>query len=418
MKSKIFDYGMNGEGVAKIDGKVFLIENALIGEEVTFEILKDNQNYALGKANEIAVTSPNRVIPPCPYFYECGGCNLQHMNYEEQLKFKQLLVKKTLKKVAGIDVQVDNTLPSLNQFGYRNKSSFNYKDKKLGFFKFDSKEIVEIDKCLISSEQINKVLKIVKTYILEKNKLANNLKNIVIRAIDDQILVGVVVKEKIVLDGLFELLKQNFSNIGLYLIVNKRKDSVVLDGKVSHIAGIDKIEIVNFGIKYKIDLIGFQQINLDIQNKIYKEVLENIDNKSVVVNGFSGQGLLSAILSTKAKYVYGIEINAKSHNSAEKLKQVNSIKNMQNIHGDFFNEIKKIKKYNTLVLDPSKKGCGKNVMEHLKSAQKIIYISCNPIALSKDLKIIKNDYEIKKVIPFDMFPNTISVETIVVLEKK
>ena len=148
-------------------------------------------------------------------------------------------------------------------------------------------------------------------------------------------------------------------------------------------------------------------------------MLEYISPNSKVINGFSGQGLLTAILSNSANNVVGIEINPSSHTSAEKLKKDNSITNITNICGDFFKCFKSIKKNaNTVILDPTKKGCGKNVINEIKGIENIIYISCNPIALSKDLNLLKEDYEIEEITPFDMFPNTINVETLVKLKRK
>ena len=203
------------------------------------------------------------------------------------------------------------------------------------------------------------------------------------------------------------------------MIINTRNDSVVLSGKVYHIGGIKNIKVNNFGLTYFVDLLGFHQTNLEIQNKLYSKVLDYISPNAVVINGFSGQGLLTAIIAQKAKHVIGIEINKSSHASAEQLKKLNDISNMKNICGDFFKHIKTEKnKANTIILDPTKKGCGKNVMTEINGIENIIYISCNPIALSKDLNVLKDDYDIEEVTPFDMFPNTTSVETLVKLKKK
>lgn len=416
MKINIFDYGMNGEGVGKNDGKIILTDNALIGEDVDVEITKDQQNYALANTTNIINASPNRTNPFCPYFQICGGCQLQHMNYDEQLKFKTLNIKKTLKKISNIDFDVSATIYSSSQTKYRNKMSFSVNGKLCGLLKQSSKDIVDISFCPLASDNINKVLSIFKNYL--STNPHDFIKNLVVRDIENQILVGIVTSQHIDLSEFYTSLAREFEQIGLFAIVNTRNDSVVLSGKVFHIGGISKINIENFGLRYSIDLMGFHQTNIDIQNKLYKEVLNNVDKNAIVVNGFSGQGLLSAILATKAKQVVGIEINKSSHKSAEELKLKNKITNLKNICGDFHKEIKKLKvSADTLVLDPTKKGCGKQVMQNIIGFENIIYISCNPIALCKDLNVIKNNYTIEKIIPFDMFPNTTNVETFVKLKK-
>ena len=417
MQTKIFDYGMNGEGVAKVDGKVVLIDNSLVDEVVDVEIEKDNGNFAIGKVKKIVEPSPNRTTPPCPYFYECGGCQLQHMTNDEQIKFKSLNIKKTLKKISNLDVDVNPTVACSTPFHYRNKMSFSVKDKACGLLKNNSKEIVNISHCPLTTSNINKVFEIFKNYISTNPKKV--IKNLVVRDIENQVLVGVVTSKHIDLKDFHSMLSSNFEKIGIYEIINTRNDSVVLSGQVNHVVGIKEIEIHNFGLTYSVDLMGFHQTNLEIQNKLYEKVLEYISPNSVVLNGFSGQGLLSAIIAQKAKHVIGIEINKSSHMSAEKLKTDNKIINLKNICGDFFKEIGKIKlNADTLILDPTKKGCGKQVMSEIIGFENIIYISCNPIALCKDLNIIKNEYKIEEITPFDMFPNTTSVETLVKLKRR
>lgn len=418
MKIEIFDYGMNGEGVAKVDGKVLLIEQTLPNETVDCEIVEDKGNFAFAKVNTVITPSKNRTIPPCPYFDECGGCDLQHMNYEEQLKFKSALVKKTLRKIADIDAEVLNTIASDKSYNYRNKVSFNLVNGEVGFFKKNSKNIIKISKCFIISDNFNRILNIF-TNFLNNFKNKNEIKNLVIREINNQILVGIVTKKEINLIEFWNILSKEFSSIGLYQIINKRKDSVVLSGQVKHVDGIKEINVDNFELNYSVDLMGFHQTNEFIQNKIYNKVLEYISPNSIVVNGFSGQGLLTAIISKKAKHVYGIEINSSSHNSAEKLKKDNKITNITNILGDFYKQFDKIKeKIDTIILDPAKKGCGKDTICAIIGVKNIIYISCNPIALAKDLRELKDYYEIENVVSFDMFPNTKNVETLVKLKLK
>lgn len=417
MEINIFDYGMNGEGVAKVDGKIILCDNALVDEIIDAEIIENNKNFSTAKTSKIIKPSNERVNPACPYFNTCGGCDLQHMSYCEQLKFKQLLIKKTIKKICGLDVQVLDTIPSSNIYNYRNKMSFGISNNLCGLFKAESSSVVDINSCPLATNDINNILNLFKQYIL--NNPNTNIKNLVIKQIDNQILVGIVIKEKTNLTEFYNELKLNYNNIGVYEILNTRKDSVVLSGQVNHIFGIKEIKINNFDLTYYVDLIGFHQTNIEIQNKIYQKVLNYLDSNSNVVNGFSGQGLLSAILASKANKVYGIEINKNSHLSAEKLKKDNNITNLTNILGDFNKHIQQLKnKADTIILDPSKKGCGKDVMNKINGIKNIIYISCNPIALCKDLNVIKENYIIEEITPFDMFPNTKNVETLVKLKLK
>ena len=415
MRIEIFDYGMNGEGVGKIDGKITLVNDALVGETVEAEITQSNKNFNLAELKKVLIESNQRVIPPCPYFYSCGGCSLQHFAYAEQLKFKTLLVKKTLKKIANLDVEVENCVASDNVFNYRNKCSF-VVGEQIGFYKKNSKQIVDIENCLIASQNINKVLLLFKQYI-STQPFKNDIKNLVVRDINNQLLVGVVAKKFLKIDNFYTILQQNFKNIGLFLIKNTRNDAVVLTNNITHLGGIKSIKIENFGLTYFVDLLGFHQTNINIQNKIYSYVLELIGKNKNIINGFSGSGLLSAALAKNAKSVVGIEIEPASHQTSEKLKADNKIDNLKNVLGNFNVEFKKFKSAaDVLVVDPAKKGLDNSVLQQMVGVKQIIYISCNPIALAKDLRYLKNNYIIEKIATFDMFPNTSSVETVVKLK--
>jgi len=415
----IYDYGMNGEGVTKVNEIVTLVPYAIKDEEIDLQISKSYGNYNLASLTKIMKPSNNRENPPCPYFYECGGCDIQHLSYAEQLKFKSLLVKKTIKKIANIDFDVKPTIPCNTQYQYRNKVSFNISKNESGFYKANSNDIVCIENCMLISKNMNEIHKMFKTFLTTNREISEFVKNLVIREIENQILVGVVTKKEIDLSTFYKHLCANFEHIGIYQIINTRKDSVVLSGKTSHIDGIKEIKISNFNINYSVDLLGFHQTNIDIQNKLYEKVLSYVNTNSTIINGFSGQGLLTAILSTKAKHVYGIEINKSSHISAENLKKTNKIQNITNFLGDFNKKAPSlIKTSDILILDPSKKGCGKEILTNVIGINNIIYISCNPIALSKDLNILKENYNIDEITPFDMFPNTKNVETLVKLSIK
>lgn len=447
MELTIINQGINGEGVATDNGKVYFVPNALIGETVECEIVKDFGNFANTRLINIIKQSENRVKPVCPYYEKCGGCDLQHMNYATQLKFKQNLVKSTLKKVGGIEVKVAPTIACYNQFNYRNKISFSCIENAIGFKAKSSNQIVDVDFCPLADNGINQVYKVIKSYLSTNN--IQTLKNIVIRQLEGQTLIAMVVSRKQDMKELYDLLKHQIENFGLFMVINPRKDSVVLTNNIIHIGGLKNIHLLkNYDLTLTVD--SFYQTNIDIQNKLYNHILSQIENNDKVINGYSGAGLLSAEIAKKAQSVYGIEINKSAHADAENLKKHNEISNLLNICGDFFENFKNLTNIsnkqnnqtidnkrksngkkalvnhtltdkqvcNVLVLDPSKKGCGKQVMQTICGIEKIIYVSCNPIALAKDLREIKDEYEIANVQPFDMFPNTVSVETCVALIKK
>ena len=230
MRINIENLGMNGEGVGKVDGKIALTNFTLPGESAEIEIVKDFKNYSLARATKILNKSSERVNPPCKYFYLCGGCALQHMSYSLQLKFKTNLVKNTIKKITGIDCNVENTVLSNQQYNYRNKASFNYQGGHSGFYKNNSHEIVDINQCNICSKTINDVYCAFNDYI-KSHSVEAYVKHLVVREINGQILIGVVTNTYININTLYNTLLNNLNlknkKIGIYQIVNTRKDSVV-----------------------------------------------------------------------------------------------------------------------------------------------------------------------------------------------
>ncbi len=425
MEVEIVDLGMFGEGVANLDGKIILVPNALLNEIVDIEITNDYGNYAKGKLLKIIKKSDIRRDEPCK-FSSCGGCALMHMDYDYQLIFKQNLIKKTLKKIANIDNEPQRTIPSDKQFNFRNKISFSAQNTLFGMKENHSNNVIDITNCLLATDKQNKIFNLFKSYCLNNNLLGYDtktktgvIKNLVIKDFPNGTLVAVVSNKALDLNDFYKILSKQHKNVGLFNIINKRKDSVVLSGEAKHIAGLKELHLNEFGFEFPIDIFAFHQTNNYIQNKIYSKILDLISADDIIINGFSGAGVLSAIMSKKSR-VIGVEIDHSAHASAERLKKINKIENLTNICGDFNKVYKKlIKTYpeHSLVLDPSKKGLGKIICD-INRAKSIIYLSCNPIALAKDLRELIKYYIIDNVIPFDMFPNTTSVETLVILKRR
>ena len=423
---KIIDLGINGEGVAKENGKVFFVKNALPGEDVEIEVLKENKKFSFAKATKIKAKSSDRVEPLCPYFGICGGCQLQHMDYEKQLEFKQNLVKSTLKKVGEIEVEVQTTIPSDEIYFYRNKSAFpfgfNENNLYIGMFEENSHNIVSISECKIAKSGINKILQTSKEFFnINKNK---NIKYLVIRNINQNYLITLVVRSKnIKLEAYIAKLKELNINFSLNINVNKN-DNLIFSNQFQNIFGENILRQEEFGLKVTINSASFLQINDSVKKKLYEFVLSEIEKGEDVVDAYCGAGLLSGIIARKANHVYGVEISKEAIKSANKLCEENGLKNLTFICGDCKDEIPKLLKNVednfVLVLDPPRAGCNNLVLQSALDTgpSKVVYISCNPITLAKDLKVLSLKYEIEKVQPFDMFPQTSNVETAVILRKK
>ena len=429
MKQKtlqITNLGMNFEGIARDEGKVYFVPFSLPGEKVKVDVVEEKAKFNNCKLLDMVTPSKERVNPFCPYFTKCGGCDMQHMLYSSQLLYKKRHVEETLNKIIGVNLPVLDVVASKNSFYYRNKASFAVSNN-IGMFEMSSHNVLDIKQCYLMHDNVTTAYQITKQFILD-SKLEGfdfktnkgNIKYIVIRSINNTTLVCLVLRKKIdKLNNLYSLLKEKLENVGLYINYNNSK-SQILTANFEHIAGEKTISLHEFDINYSIDIASFMQVNDDVKQKLYSQVLNEVEDK-VVIDAYAGAGLLSAIMAKRAKKVYSVEIVKPATEACKKLIKQNNISNLEAINGDCGKILptitKNIKNFIT-VIDPARAGCDENVLQAISKSDKIIYISCNPITLAKDLKLLLNNFNVEKVQPFDMFPQAKHVETMVVLTHK
>ena len=409
-------------GIGKVNPDTFFIPYSLPSEKIEATIINAKNRFTIGKVDKVINPSTDRVPAPCPYFEKCGGCSLQHLDYQKQLEFKTKLVKDTLKRFGNIETEVQPCISS-QQWRYRNKIALPA-NSVLGMFRKNSHNIIKIDDCMITQEWVRPLLKIFNEYIKENNislydeqSKQGVIKNLVARSLNDQLLITAVitVNDLPCKDILVEKLKKQFPNFGLNININKLNNNVILSNSWKHIYGLKELKGNDFDVSYTVSNASFMQVNDEIKLAIYEKVLSLITEEETVIDSYSGAGLLSAITSKKAKRCYGIEIIKEATENANKLTKDNNIINLNNINGDCGKElpslIKRLENEQfTVVLDPPRKGCDKSVIEALSLSKpnKIIYISCSPDTLARDLKpLLENNlYKIQFVQPYDMFPNT------------
>ena len=426
---KIERYGVNGEGVALCDGKVVFVPFALVGEKVDASINKDNKNFAIAQINEVVQSSPNRIQPICPHFTKCGGCQIMHANYAEQLKIKYDIVKNNLFKFAKYSGEICHVVPSKDAFLYRNHITFAVsQDGKLGFFEPKGHNVLPIKKCFLADENINKCVDIFNSYFFDNQIYGYNYQNgdgivkqVDIKYMDGQMLITIV-STTFDLPNLEHLLvRLNLLRVsyGLYISQNTSQNTQIY-GKLKHIFGIKSICSQENGVQSNISSYSFVQVNNNIRQQIYDDILQNVNSK-IVVDAYAGRGVLSTLLAQKVQKVYAVEIESSSALDGLQTLQNNSIKNVNYINDDIKNALLQIEdKYDCIILDPPRKGVEKQVMDIIvqKMPSSIIYLSCSSDTLARDLGYLMNNYNIKSVKPYDMFPNTCNVETLVILEKK
>lgn len=428
--------GSEAQGVARVDGFVVFVPFALKGEKVKIHIIKVTKNYAVGKIVEIIMSSKDRVEPICAVYKKCGGCSLQHCAYKGSLEIKKQIVEDAIHKIGGFaDAKVSDVVGSSYSYNYRNKAAFplfvNNGNVEVCMYRGLSHDPVYIDDCVISDVKINKIARVFKDFVNKNYSLEQKeaLKHLVIRVIEDKVLIAIVSgkkleKSKALFDSFVNELNLNENMVGLYACKKSKDNNVILEGKLTHLHGIENITTDLLGISVEISPMSFFQVNIDVMKKIYNKVLEQVKTDEVVVDAYSGAGLLSALISKRAKKVYGIEIVSEATKNANSLKENNKIDNLSNINGDVSlvlpSLVKEIKSDFTLVLDPPRKGVDVKVVNTISEVmpEKILYVSCNPASLARDLKLIcEAGYKIVSIEPFDMFPQTNHVETYAVLEK-
>ena len=459
--------GSNGEGIIKHEGITFFVPACLPGEKVRFKVLKIKGNIGYGKAEEILTPAEERVREKCPVFLRCGGCCLQHLDYSAQLSHKATVVKDTLRKIGGIQVSVPNAIRSDFPYGYRNKLQIPVgvdKDGQtvIGFYAEHSHRIVPITACAIHPEWSEKLIATIKRYMTEcavkgydeENK-TGALRHIVAREIGGKFIVTLVTAKRELpnLPYLIGLLSEIFREFSLYLNFNNEDTNVILGKEFQLVHGIGVFEAEEQGIYYQAGPVTFLQVNENVRTKLYKDALKTVckDGDEVVIDAYSGGGLLTAMLAKKAKRVYGIELEPEASRCADMLKVRNGLVNMTNICGYVEEHLPKVMEKEKgekvgLILDPPRSGIARSVTKALLESgiEKLTLISCNPATLARDLGIlagrlieeegehVKNPayegvaegetlpgyYEIERIQPYDMFPQTKHVETLVCLTRK
>lgn len=419
---EITDIGANGSGVARENGQVCFVPFSIDGERIEASITKQEKRFCMARIEKILGKSPYRVLPVCPYFEKCGGCALQHLRYDKQLDYKTKAIKNDFCRAFGCDIDVKPCISSKNQLNYRNKINFNIKNDKLCFLDVNNNPI-EINFCpLFCSEKSQEIIQIFNDYF-SQNK--HDFSALHIRRIGSKY-------QFTLISSSFELKNaQNLINslknlnIEFSLFVSKRRDSRSsnISEQIECKFGQPTIEYEIGPVKCQVAPASFLQVNEDVQNCIYTDIQKLIGENNTIINAYGGTGMLAALLAKRVKKVFSIEINKPAANDCKKLFEENGIFNAVSICGACEVEIPKILNKNRVdcvVVDPPRAGVAASILDAIKKTDisEIIYLSCNPQSLVRDLKILQESYFIDLVQPYDMFPQTYHIETLVKLTKK
>lgn len=386
-----------GRGIGYVDNKIIFISDAMIGEVVDVNIIKETNKYYEGEVIKYIKKSRDRVSVSCPYYKFCGGCNILHMNYDNQINYKKDKLKNILKKFSGLNLDID-VIKNKDVICYRNKIELKIQDNRWGYYNSNTHNFVEIDKCLLAKNSINKVI---------ENKKYINVSNgkIIIRSnYNDEILLCIETKDKVDID--IDSLKNNIKLVGV--VVNKK----------TYYGDNFFYEMINNKI-FKVNYNSFFQIN----NYITKEMINIINNncsEKILLDLYCGVGFLGQVIDYEFDKIYGIELNRNSVIDAINNAKINKINNTYYMCGDSSKLISNIKEnIDTLIIDPPRSGLYKNMVNDVLNicSDKIIYVSCNPITLVRDINLLKEKYVVEKIYLLDMFSNTFHFESVCVLKK-
>lgn len=440
----IIDQGYEGEGIAKIDGFTIFVEGAIKGEKVRVLIVKVTFSHAFGKILEIIEESDKRTMADCNTYKRCGGCNLRHIDYKETLELKRNIVQNLVNKTLKNKLKVENTIGMENPFHYRNKAQYpvgvNKEGKPtLGVFAKRTHEVIPVDKCFIQNEQCEQVAKYIFEFIKENNISIYNekegkglVRHIVVR-------IGVKTNEiiaAIVINGreipkeqqLVGKVLQKFPQVKTVVKnVNTKNTNVILGKENIILYGNGYIEDRLGEYTFKISPLSFYQINPVQTEKLYNKAIKlaDLQGDEIALDLYCGIGTIGIFASKYVKYVYGIEIVPEAIEDAKENCRINNIKNAEFFSGDVEQILEKLLqekgiKPDVIFVDPPRKGLDNNTIENILKIlpEKVIYISCNPATLVRDLNKLEDRYNIKKIQPVDMFPYTSHCEVVSVLNLK
>lgn len=428
------DYTYLGLGVVKHEGFCLFVKEMLVGESGEIVVTAIQKDYGYGRLLKKNQLSGARVDAPCPYYPQCGGCQLQHMSYPEQLKLKEQVIQRLMSGISHAAELIRPIIAQEDPFHYRNKVQIPTQtiagQVSGGFYRYNSHEIIPMEYCILQSELSNQLYR--RTLeLLNKHQVLNLVRHILIKHAfaTDQVMIVLIVKQDHLPDekALIQDLSQNEHVKSIIINLNQRDDNVILGKNERVVYGSDHIEDVLLGYRFNISSKSFYQINSVQTAKLYQKAYElaELKHDDTILDLYCGIGTIGLIASRDVKQVIGIEAVKEAVEDAIQNAKLNQADNIEFLTGDAGQLTEQLLnegyRFDTVFIDPPRKGCDQQTIETLirLNSPKIIYISCNPATLARDLaKFTEQGYNVKVIQPVDMFPQTYHVECVVELRKK
>lgn len=430
MKTTIKKWGINAEGIGYLHHKPVFIKGALPDEVVSFMLEKEMPRYSIGHLQSILKESPRRRKSPCAYADQCDGCALMHVDYKGQCQMKMQILKQTLAKYAGYRGKINPLIKNESVLGYRNSCKMPVKQVdgkiRLGMYKAESNTFVSIPRCIVHQkglEQTRQMLEsIFNTYSMQAYdfQAESGLRTVVIKEFEEKIQVILVTGQDILDAAMLKEISQLEHVVSLWQSM-KTDNSVDIYGKEMRLLyGQETMELHLDDLVLQLLPRSFFQLNTRQAYRLYHYVKDLIQPCDVLVEAYSGIGAMSLMLAKKAKKVIGIEYIEDAVKNANENAQRNHLKHVSFVCEDAGKALRDMKEtIDALVVDPPRTGLDALMKEVIlkKQPNQIVYVSCNPSTLAKDLKQLQEIYQIKSVQPFDMFSQTQHIESVVLLTK-
>ena len=398
--------GLHGEGIAKLDGYTVFVDGGLPGELVKAHIFERKKQYAKARLIEVLKQSEFRVNPVCPLFGTCGGCQVMHLSYDEQLIMKRQRVVDALERIGKIEnATVEACLPSQDPLHYRNKTQLAVRPGlKVGFNAKGSHDLVDIEKCYIHSKLGEKVYEILLPLIKHSNFTAFDwksrkgfLRHLIIKTAinnDEALVVFVTNGENESLKGIAQAVMQQCPEVkGVIQNINNRTDNIVLGKKNRVVAGVERIKENLCGFQFNLSASSFFQVNTKQAEYLYQTVINfaELNEDDTLLDLFCGVGTMGIIAAPRVKEVIGVESVQDAIDDAKENAMLNNIKNINFICNRVETCIEKMKRFDVAIINPPRKGCERSVLEELgkRKPERLVYVSCDPATLARDLAIFK-----------------------------
>lgn len=444
VKLNITGYTSDGAGVGKTEGMAVFVPEAIEGETVLAHIIKVNRSFAVGKLLQVIEPSKHRVEPRCPYFHKCGGCTFMHVDYNEEFNQKQDRVTSAFRKIGGFDITARKTVPSPEEYFYRNKAQFPAGmagDKAVfGFFSPHSHRVVPVENCLLLPPEISALHKAAQDWMQEyslpvysEETKTGLIRHLFVRmgkhSYEAQVCLVASKREVPFLQELVSALKKAYGGLAsVVLNVNADRINKILSRDNITVYGKETVTDIMCGCAFEISPNSFYQVNTLQAESIYKKAAElasNGEKGNVLVDLYCGAGTIGLSMADRFDFVIGVEIVPEAIENAKKNAEANGITNARFICGDAAKAAEQLEKEgivpDVVIVDPPRKGCDPSLIDTLAkmSPKRIVYVSCDPATAARDAKLLfERGYTLDYLEPYDMFPKTAHVESVVSFSKQ